>query len=143
MADKGIKNIIISKNNLPATGPNNNHILRYRIISEDRNRTSHWSPTYDLVGHTPAQVNGAVDITTNTITAVWQDSAEYNNREAYDVFIRIDNGEWEYRGTTYIHSFTMIRPSSGSEISLAVQIESYVKARNEILTIFTSTESLI
>lgn len=143
MADKGIKNIIISKNNLPAVGESNNHVVRYRIISEDRNRTSHWSPTYNLTGHAPAQVAGAVDITTKTLTAVWEDSTEYDDREAYDVFIKVDNGNWEYRGTTYTHSFTMILPSSGSEISVAVQIESYVKTRNESLTIFQDTESLI
>ena len=47
MADAGIKKVIVQKKNLPSiSGTNNKYIIRYRIVSEDRNRTSHWSPQH-------------------------------------------------------------------------------------------------
>lgn len=143
MADKGIKKVIISKNDLPAVGANNNHIVRYRIISEDKNRTSHWSPVYNLIGHAPVTVSGAIEVGTKSITIVWEDSAELDDREAYDIFTKIDNGDWEFKGTSYVHGFTMIKPNAGNEISVAIQIESYVKTRNITLTIFEGTEPLV
>ena len=143
MADKGIKKVIISKDDLPAVGPNNNHIVRYRIISEDKNRTSHWSPVYNLIGHAPATVPGAIEVGSKSITVVWEDSTEFDDREAYDIFTKIDDGEWEFRGTSYVHGFTMIKPNFGNEITVAIQTESYVKTRNAILTIFEDTEPLV
>jgi hypothetical protein len=42
------KKVIIEKNDLSPLSPNGEYLLRYRIISEDKNRTSHWSPIYTL-----------------------------------------------------------------------------------------------
>jgi hypothetical protein len=42
------KKVIIEKGDLPPLSPNGEYLLRYRIISEDKNRTSHWSPIYTL-----------------------------------------------------------------------------------------------
>ena len=127
MADKGIKKVVISKDELPAAGPENNYIVRYRIVSEDKNRVSDWSPSYNLIGHAPAQVNGAIDVGSKAITIVWEDSTEYDDKEAYDIFVKVDDGAWEFKGTSFVHGFTMIKPNSGSNISAAIQIESYVK----------------
>lgn len=143
MADKGIKKVIISKDDLPAVGPINNHIVRYRIVSEDKNRTSHWSPVYNLIGHAPVSVPGAIEVGSKSITIVWEDSEEFDDREAYDIFTKIDDGVWEFKGTSFVHGFTMIKPNSGSQIAVAIQIESYVKERNATLTIFEDTEPLV
>lgn len=46
MADSGIKKAKVLEETLPP--PNiylQGHMVRYRIISEDQNRTSSWSPT--------------------------------------------------------------------------------------------------
>lgn len=49
MADKNIKKSTILKKNLPDfSGETGKYKLRYRIISEDRNRTSHWSKVHEL-----------------------------------------------------------------------------------------------
>jgi hypothetical protein len=42
------KKVIIEKKDLSPLSPNGEYLLRYRIISEDKNRTSHWSPIYTL-----------------------------------------------------------------------------------------------
>lgn len=65
------------------------HYVRYRIISEDRNRQSHWSPVY-AVRVPDFDYLGVVDVrvTDTSITAVWGD--EYN-RPRYDVYVRWGN----------------------------------------------------
>lgn len=49
MVDRNIKKSIIAKNSLPEfSGATGKYKLRYRVISEDRNRTSYWSKIHDL-----------------------------------------------------------------------------------------------
>ena len=142
MSNANIKNVVISKDNLPPVGSKNDIIVRYRIISEDRNRTSHWSPSYDLTLRTPAPVAGAIDVSAKSINVVWTDSAQMDDKEAYDIFVKWDNGEYFYHGTAYSHSFSFLNQGTSS-VSVAIQTESYIKERNEDLTIFEDTESLI
>ncbi len=45
MADAGIKKVIIKKASLPPLDHDKvGYVFRYRIVSEDKNRTSQWSP---------------------------------------------------------------------------------------------------
>lgn len=142
MADAGIKKVIIKKDNLPPVGPNNNFMIKYRIISEDKNRTSHWSPKYNLIAQTPTQVQGAIDVTPKSINVVWLPPQESLDKEAYDIFVKFDNGEYLYYGTSYNHSFSILN-SGGTTVSIAVQLEGYIKERNNLLTIYQDTESLV
>ena len=52
MADSGIKKTIIKFSELPDVVGDNDTLsynLRYRVVSEDRNRFSHWSPISTLI----------------------------------------------------------------------------------------------
>ena len=47
--DSGIKKITIPKSELPSiSGQNFTYNVRYRVVSEDKNRISHWSPIFRL-----------------------------------------------------------------------------------------------
>lgn len=47
MADSNIKQVRIPASDMPAIGSiDEGYEIRYRIISDDRNRVSHWSPIY-------------------------------------------------------------------------------------------------
>lgn len=142
MADAGIKKVTIKKDNLPPLGKNNNIVLRYRIISEDRNRMSHWSPQYNLIADTPSQVTGEIEVGNKTITVVWTDSIHRDDREAYDIFVKFDGGEYSYFGTSYVHGFSFLK-SGTSTVGVAIQLEGIVKERNALLTIYEGTESLV
>lgn len=49
MADANIKKVVVPEESLPTYGyATEKHRLRYRIVSDDRNRTSHWSPFYSI-----------------------------------------------------------------------------------------------
>ena len=94
MAGKsGLQKAKYPRENLPPLSifPNGSigHYVRYRIVSEDKNRYSHWSPTYAV--EVPAfGLMGEVQVasTTTTINAVWGDAL---NRPKYDVFVRWGN----------------------------------------------------
>lgn len=142
MADFGIKNVVVKNSEFPPRSSRNNLIVRYRIVSEDKNRTSSWSPQYDLTAPPAATVEGAIDVTSKVINIVWTDSPTMGDKEAYDVFLKVDNEAWRYAGTSYIHGFSLLKPT-GSSISVEVQLESVVKERNSLLKIFEATESLL
>ncbi len=61
MADAGIKKYRQAPVDLPPiSSENEGYTLRYRIISEDRNRVSHWSPEYLVIPnftYVPGQIN--------------------------------------------------------------------------------------
>lgn len=61
MADAGIKKYRQSPADLPPISSiDQGYTVRYRIISEDRNRLSHWSPVYLIVPnftYVPGQIN--------------------------------------------------------------------------------------
>jgi hypothetical protein len=50
MARSGLQKAEIVQSELPSPvvlpGDGNGYFVRYRIVSEDRNSTSHWSPIY-------------------------------------------------------------------------------------------------
>ena len=145
----GPRKAIIDKNELPPLikleKDSYGYLTRYRIMSEDRNRFSHWSPIFAApafnLQNLPGQVDGTINIIGNAITVVWDDEVD---RPRYDVFIKFDDGEYFYHGTSPIHTYSIINTVGATEISAAIQIESVNKERSEVLTIcevFTSLES--
>lgn len=89
----GLQKAKVARQDLPALSvfadKSIGYYVRYRILSEDRNRYSHWSPVY-LVHVDPFTVLGTVKVsyTADTVTAVWGDALD---RPRYDVFVRWAN----------------------------------------------------
>jgi len=116
------------------------YVVRYRIISEDKNRTSHWSPTFVTNAVPTETVNGALSITSSIITAVWDDEL---NRPAYDIFVKFDSGAFSYHGTSPTHTYSFLNTGTTS-VHVKIQIASSVKEVKESLVIFDSgVESLV
>jgi hypothetical protein len=93
MVDTGIKKVTIKKQEFPAlvklAEDTYGHFLRYRVVSEDKNRFSHWSKMTPLTVFSadslPPQVDGALNITESSIAIVWDDEV---NRPRYDIFVK-------------------------------------------------------
>lgn len=89
----GLQKARVLKENLPPLSifPDGSigHYVRYRVVSEDRNRYSHWSPVY-LVKVAPFTLMGSVSVsnTPAIVSAVWGDALD---RPRYDVFVRWGN----------------------------------------------------
>lgn len=83
------KKVVILKKDLPPVNSDGKYIVRYRIVSDDRNRTSHWSPTYS-VSSIPVYPVTANIVTMSgtagvTIYATW---SEELGLPSYDIFTK-------------------------------------------------------
>ena len=135
MADAGIKKVIIKKASLPALDSNKiGYIFKYRIVSEDKNRTSQWSPINVVLDDSITVVTGAVQVSTSVISAVWGDEL---NRPKYDVFVGFDGATATYHGTTPIHSYQFIKTGT-TNVRVIIQVESSEKTLNANLQIYNS-----
>jgi len=141
MVDSNIKKTRIIKSSLPPVDHDTEkYNIRYRIISEDRNRTSHWSPIYNSDGTDVIATSGAVSKTGNVVTAVWGDE---NDFPEYDVFVKFDSGNFLYHGKSKEHSYSFLKTGTTS-VRVKVQIVSSKKEIKEALNIFDSgTVSLV
>jgi hypothetical protein len=135
MADAGIKKIIIKKALLPALDHDKvGYVFRYRIVSEDKNRTSQWSPINLVLDNSITSVAGAVQVSSSVISAVWGDEL---NRPKYDVFVGFDGSTATYHGTTPIHSYQFIKTGT-TNVRVIIQVESSEKTLNANLQIYNS-----
>ena len=144
-----VKKVTIEKKDFPPLSPNGEYLLRYRIISEDKNRTSHWSPVYKLDATPLIQdVDSNIEVAPAGILITW---GQQNNAPLYDVFISFKvGGTWQsyfYHGSSELSSYTFeqpIRPAAigygATDVKAAIQLAGIEKARNEILTISLAAE---
>jgi hypothetical protein len=141
MADANIKKTRILKSALPPIDSDTlKYNTRYRVISEDKNRTSHWSPIYNSDGVDLIVTSGAVSRAGNVITAVWEDQ---NDFPEYDVFVKFDSSEFFYHGKSKVHSYSFLKTGTTS-VRVKVQIISSKKEIKAALNIFDSgTVSLV
>jgi uncharacterized protein (DUF2141 family) len=141
MVDSNIKKTRILKSSLPPIDHDTEkYNIRYRIISEDRNRTSHWSPIYNSDGVGLVVTSGAVSKAGDVITAVWGDQ---NDFPEYDVFVKFDSGDFFYHGKSKVHSYSFLKTGTTS-VRVKVQIISSKKEIKAALNIFDSgTVSLV
>lgn len=131
MANKILR---IPKNQLPPVESDNVYSVRFRIISEDKNRLSHWSPIFIIDSVAPVSVSGDIVVNGPIINAVWGDE---EGRPYYDVFVKFDSDPYIYHGTTPIHSYSFLNEAS-STVRVAIQVVSATKTRNASLTIWES-----
>jgi uncharacterized protein (DUF2141 family) len=141
MADANIKKIRILKSALPAIDHDTlKYNARYRLISEDKNRTSHWSPIYNSDGVDIVVTSGAVSKTGDVITAVWGDQ---NDFPEYDVFVKFDSNDFFYHGKSKVHSYSFLKTGT-TTVRVKVQVISSKKEIKAALNVFDSgTVSLI
>jgi hypothetical protein len=141
MADPGIKKVIIAKKNLPSIfGTHQKYVVRYRIVSEDRNRTSHWSAQYKLNAPAITNINHSisVDATANTIKLVWD---EVSNISGYDIYVKWDSGSWSHITTTTNNNYTCLIKDSSTSVQFAVQVPTFPKSRFVQSTLFETVST--
>jgi hypothetical protein len=133
----------------PISAENQGYSVRYRVISSDRNRTSHWSPVYLLQpGYTfvpgDIQFNKAGSIASIVWDAVEitkiEDATTYSIRKAleYDFWVRWDrgggDGDWIYKERIETTSLSLpipstytvngiVQPSSPNRMSIEIYLK--------------------
>lgn len=142
MAIEKVKKVVIKKADLPAySGDNQSYIVRYRVVSEDKNRTSHWSPQYRLPIPSQAQVEYAIsaDPATKMINLVWQTPESSNNK--FDIYIKWDTDAYVYVGSVATPMYACLIKNGASTVKVAVQVPTFPKERFTSATIFETTET--
>ena len=120
MADKGIKKVTILYEDLPTLSSKlAGYAVRYRIVSEDKNRTSHWSPVYKVkANHTYTSGKISFSKTTTQVNVVWDkvsvigDTFIAKTRD-YDIFIKWGKsgaGDWEYYERVNTNNISLVIP---------------------------------
>ena len=143
MADKGSKKVIIKKEDLPAfDGERQAYSVRYRVVSADKNRNSHWSPYYSLSKDPAPIVNFSVTVVSNLINMVWEKPSG-SEIKVYDVYIKIDQGNWVYTASTGSTQFSTLIPSGSTTVMASVQLPTYPKQHFPSSAIFISEEITI
>ena len=145
MANEIIKKIKINSDSLPTINSiTGKYDIRYRVISEDKNRTSHWSPIVSLdpqYTYPPGNIN----IVSSGITTVAWDTVTIKigtqviaQAKDYDVWVKwsraAGSGDWNYVQRVSGNSISLVHPTTfyinGVNQALApnrVTIEIYLK----------------
>ena len=140
MVDANIKKLRILKSSLPPIDHDTlKYNLRYRIVSDDRNRVSHWSPIYNLNGSTVETYTGSLSINPEIITAVWKEENQLDIEadKSYDVFVKFDSGSFIYHGFVSTHSFMFLNEGT-STVHVKVQVISSKKEIKPSLLVYDS-----
>jgi hypothetical protein len=121
MSREVIKKARIVENRLPAINSiTEGYEIRYRVVSEDKNRTSHWSPIF-LVQPEFTYVSGSIDHIKNEglNTVIWSPvqikKNEFLIKEEtnYDLWVRwdrSDGGDWSYNSRVVGTSIILLQP---------------------------------
>jgi hypothetical protein len=135
VADSGIKRVVVLKSELPPVSSDNSYRVRFRMISEDRNRTSHWSPLKELSALSAVPVSGNTEYTAEIVTIVWGDEQGNPN---YDIFVGFDGASPSYHGTSATHTYSLLNNGTTS-VEVIIQIESAQKILSSQLEIYSET----
>lgn len=142
--DNGIKKVIIPKSKLPGFfAENKKYVLRYRFISEDKNRTSHWSPVYKVIAEdTPTEILNSMVIDTNNrlINLVWEPQS---GMEEYYIYVNWNNTNWEYYAKTSQTNYSIVYDLTKTYIKVAVQPKTIPLTRLVGSDLFENEGSLI
>ncbi len=139
MANSPIKKVIIKKEDLPAfNGSTQKYSVRYRVVSEDKNRSSHWSPYYAVSTPSPEQLECSVVVSSNVVNMVWKQPVGSRIKE-YDVYFKLDSSEWQYISSSSSTQFSTLIADSVSTLRVAIQLPTYPKQYFSGAALFTSS----
>ena len=159
MADAGIKKVIISKAELPAVNANTiSYGVRYRVVSEDKNRFSAWSTIVDISAPATTLLDYSIAVTNSAslVTVAWNPKPELGLSN-YDVFVRwignrtdnTTNYPWAFVTNTptsnqlFAFPASIPDPNGGTEvvkhIQVAIQRPTYQKTKENYPTVTALT----
>lgn len=135
-----IKKVTVPQNELPAIGKiSGQYIVRYRIISEDRNRSSHWSLNYILETDPLSEIQHTVskDNANDAVEVFWTPPPTLG-LSTFDVYIKWGSGAWNYAITISTTSYKASILNGATSVQVAVQAPTKNKVRSDSATLFES-----
>lgn len=132
-----IKKIVIPKQDLTPVDGANQYLVRFRVISDDRNRISEWSSIFAINGFgVPSLSNARVAYFSSgsVVTIVWEGLPLGSQ---FDIFVSTDGSTPTYHGTTSDTRYVFIN-SAEDNYKFSIQVSSIAKRYEELLQIFES-----
>ena len=128
--------LVVPRENLPDVDIFTNTIrFRFRIITDDRNVSSYWSPIYSIdpeldyipSGQAVIEKHNAYSVVVWNPVSIEKNGNQLRELEYYDLWIRwgddISTGEWQYKERVTSTSINLIKPSSPAGLDhLSVEI---------------------
>ncbi len=128
------------------------YLVRYRVISDNQNLVSHWSPVYQISAGSFDDVEGSYSETLGedgktAVVVTWDD---LYNRPKYDIFVEqvgsdpygdefnYDGSNFHYHGTSATHTYSFIKRAGTTDIRIIVQPTSNIKIIKEDFIIYDS-----
>jgi hypothetical protein len=136
MSDKGIKSVIIKKELLGKVTSSNFRVVRFRIISEDRNRKSAYSKIFITKSDSVIVGQGDTQQSGNTISVTWSFGKNLL-QTTYDIFAGFDGEEPSYLGSTTSQNYSFLKNGTES-VRVLVQISSISPIINDELQVYDS-----
>jgi hypothetical protein len=136
---RGQEKVVIPREDLPELSKLSDgsygYIVRYRIVSEDQNRFSHWSPIREIPIPTVYPVAGVVSSDGQTALVSWPQTEDW---PTYDIFIKYDSEDFVYSGTSVDNSYSFIIDSEKIEVTVKIQVGSSLKELDSAIEIYDS-----
>jgi hypothetical protein len=150
-----VKKVVVSREDLPSVDlETRSYNVRYRLISEDRNRVSHWSKIYNLQSPTITPIleySMVINNSHDVVNVAWN-LDQVPGTAYFDIWVRWvgnhaeSNYPWQYLVTTTDNKYSLVFPTSipdpvngGTEspkkIRVAVQRPTYPKQKENYPTV--------
>jgi hypothetical protein len=136
MADKGIKNVIIKKDLLGKVTSSNSRVVRFRLISEDKNRKSAYSKIFITGSEAVIIGPGDLNIIGNSIIVNWA-TGQISIQIVYDVFAGFDGATPSYIGSTGSQNYSFLKNGTQS-VRVIVQASSITPKLSPSLEVYDS-----
>lgn len=142
MSDKGIKNVVIKKDLLGKVTSSNSRVIRFRIVSEDKNRKSAYSKIFITGSEAVIIGPGDINILGNTVLINWS-TGQISVQISYDIFVGFDGADPAYIGSTTSQNYSFLKNGTQS-VRAIVQASSISPQLAQSLEVYDSgTVSLV
>lgn len=165
MADSGIKNVKILNQDLPIINAKiNGYAVRYRIVSQDKNRISHWSMIHYLDADYQYEEGQEPDVSKigNSVSVIWEKVQVKKNGNLigkirdYEIWVKWGkggSGDWIYEGKTNVNNLSLMIPSTYSvggidqeekptQFSIEIYLESVPVSRSNTSLLMYSPDTI-
>ena len=136
MADKGIKNVVIKKDLLGKVTSSNSRVVRFRIVSEDKNRKSAYSKIFITGSEAILFGPGDLNVVGNSILVNWS-TGQVSIQIIYDIFAGFDGATPQYIGSTGSQNYSFLKTGTQS-VRVVVQAASITPKLSEELEVYDS-----
>lgn len=136
MADKGIKNVVIKKDLLGKVTSSNSRVVRFRLVSEDKNRKSAYSKIFITGSEAILFGPGDLNVVGNSILVNWS-TGQVSIQIIYDIFAGFDGATPQYIGSTGSQNYSFLKTGTQS-VRVVVQAASITPKLSEELEVYDS-----